>query len=112
MGNSITLWQGDKREVIGLYNTLKSYEDLLDSQIREEKQTLIYALDSMEQTMAYQKQKLEATLDDSTKTGSLNSVGILQRQGQMIESRCMEIVTKAKHLTDLRQIVADGQSES
>lgn len=92
-----------------MFNKLKSYEELLDSQIREEKQTLIYALDSMEHTMTYQKQKLEATLDDSTKTGSLNSVGIIQRQGQMIESRCMEIVTKAKHLTELRQIIADGK---
>ncbi len=98
-------------KVYGEYQ-LNAYVELLDSQIREEKQTLIYALDSIGQTMAYQKQQLEATLDDSTKTGSLNSVGILQRQGQMIESRCMEIVTKARHLADLRQILADGKGES
>lgn len=88
--------------------SLEQYSGLLDNAIRIEKKGLINALDSLEMTLKHNRMRLEASLGDSTVT-NLNALGIIQRQGQMIESRCMEVTTKAKHLSVLKQIIADGK---
>ncbi len=109
MGNGLILWQGDKREVIKL--NIELLANMLDIEIREKKEDLISRLDSLEQTLAHNRMRLTGTLDES-RICRIESIGIIQRQGQMIESRCMEIATKAKHLTDLRQLLADGEKKT
>lgn len=88
---------------------LIQHAEYLDNEIRGDKQTQIRALDSMMKTLAHEKTRLEKTLDNSTKTDGLNELGIMQSQGQMIELRCMEIVTKAKQLSMMRRIIAHSE---
>ncbi len=84
--------------------------DMMDIDIRERKQDLIDRLDGLEQTLAYNRMRLKGTLDDS-RICRIESFGIIQNQGQMIESRCMEIVTKVNHLSVMKRIIVNSEGE-
>ena len=84
---------------------LDSYVNFLESDMRHAKQSFIYSLDSIRRTMETTKERIESTLDDPTDVGSLNPLGILQSQGQRLDLSCMELVSKAKHLHDVAEIL-------
>jgi len=90
---------------LGTIEELKGYADFLDAEIRQTKVTFMYALEGVKQTMEATKERVRTTLDDSTDFGMVNPLGVLQRQGQQIDLTCMELITKAKHLRDIRQIL-------
>lgn len=92
-----------------LKETLEGYCNRLDNHIRSIKTNFQYTLDSVAETLLYKKSKINATLNNSEDVGTLNTFGVLRQQGQMIESRSMEIVTLAETLKDLRKILAEGE---
>lgn len=82
--------------------------ELLENEIRDKKTDLINSMDSMERMLEFQRQALAASLNNSTSYARLNPVGILQRQGQMIETMCAEIATKCKHLVTLKRMLEES----
>ena len=80
----------------------------MDEEIIQGKKDLINRMDSMEKTLAHNRQRLGLLLDNSTETGYLNQLGILQAQGVALDVACMELVIQAKNLKILRQIIKDG----
>ena len=84
---------------------LEAYVNYLESEIRHMKVSFMYSLESIQRTMETTKERIKATLDDSADVGSLNPLGILQSQGHRLDLTCMELVSKAKTLHDIREIL-------
>ncbi len=90
-----------------LKESLEAYCDHLDNHIRSKKTVFGNFLDSGAQTLLDRKGKVNASLNDSTDVGTLNSLGVLQRCGQIVESYSMELVTLVETLKELRKILKE-----